>query len=99
MIVDDLQTFWGYRVKVNVDPVNMTFSTSTTEPNNLNGDEINVTITDGKIIKDGGVQNNGSKADYIEFYVNFSNDDYPANYGYAKYHVYGVRYSGLAEND
>ena len=94
-----VETFWGYHVKVNVDPVNMTFSTSTTEPNNLNGDEINVTITDGKIVKDGGVQNNGSKADYIEFYVNFSDDQYPAAYGYAKYHVYGVRHSGLAEND
>ena len=99
MIVDDLQNFWGYRVKVTVDPVNMTFATNTTENNNLNGDDINVTITGGKIVKDGGVQNNGSKADYIEFYVNFSDDDYPANYGYAKYHVYGVRYSGLAEND
>lgn len=99
MIVDDLQNFWGYRVKVTVDPVNMTFATNTTENNNLNGDDINVTITGGKIVKDGGVQNNGSKADYIEFYVNFSDDQYPAAYGYAKYHVYGVRYSGLAEND
>jgi hypothetical protein len=99
MIVDDLQNFWGYRVKVTVDPVNMTFATNTTENNNLNGDDINVTITGGKIVKDGGVQNNGSKADYIEFYVNFSDDQYPAAYGYAKYHVYGIRYSGLAEND
>ncbi len=99
MIVDDLQNFWGYRVKVTVDPVNLTFSTNTTENNNLNGDEINVTITGGRIVKDGGVQNNGSKADYIEFYVSFSDDPYPAAYGYAKYHVYGVRYSGLVEND
>lgn len=99
MIVDDLQNFWGYRVKVTVDPVNMTFATNTTENNNLNGHDINVTITGGKIVKDGGVQNNGSKADYIEFYVNFSDDQYPAAYGYAKYHVYGIRYSGLAEND
>ena len=99
MIVDDLKNFWGYRVKVTVDPVNMTFATNTTENNNLNGEDINVTITGGKIVKDGGVQNNGSKADYIEFYVNFSDDKYPAAYGYAKYHVYGIRYSGLAEND
>ena len=99
MIVDDLQNFWGYRVKVTVDPVNMTFATSTTENNNLNGDDINVTITGGKIVKDGGVQNNGSKADYIEFYVSFSDDGYPAAYGYANYKVSGIRYSGLAEND
>lgn len=99
MIVDDLGNFWGYRVKVTVDPVNMTFATNTTENNNLNGDEINVTITGGKIVKAGGKQKNGSVTDTIEFYVNFSDDQYPAAYGYAKYHVYGVRYSGLAEND
>lgn len=99
MIVDDLQNFWGYRVKVTVDPVNMTFATNTTENNNLNGDEINVTISGGKIIKDGGTQNNGSKADYIEFYVSFSDDAYPAAYGYKNYKVSGIRYSGLAEND
>lgn len=101
MIVDDLGNFWEYKVKVVVDPVNMTFATNTTEDNNLVEDyeDVNVTITGGKIVKNGGVQNNGSKADYIEFYVAFSDDSYPAAYGYAKYHVYGVRYSGLAEND
>ncbi len=99
MIVDDLQNFWGYRVKVTVDPVNLTFATNTTENNNLNGDEINVTISGGKIIKDGGTQNNGSKADYIEFYVSFSDDAYPAAYGYKNYKVSGIRYSGLTEND
>ena len=57
-----------------------------------------MTITGGKIIKNGGVQNNGSKADYIEFYVSFSDDAYPAAYGYANYKVSGVRYSGLEEN-
>lgn len=101
MIVDDLQNFWGYRVKVTVDPVNMTFATNTTENNNMVEDyeDINVAITGGKIVKNGGKQNNGSPADFIEFYVNFSDDGYPEKYGYAKYHVYGVRYSGLAEND
>jgi hypothetical protein len=99
MIVDDLQNFWGYRVKVTVDPVNMTFATNTSENNNLNGDDINVTITGGKIVIGGGKQKNGSVTDTIEFYVSFSDDSYPAAYGYAKYHVYGVRYSGLTEND
>lgn len=101
MIVDDLQNFWGYRVKVTVDPVNMTFATNTTENNNLvdGYEDINVTITKGKIVKNGGKQNNGSPADYIEFYVSFSDDAYPAKYGYANYKVSGVRYSGLAEND
>lgn len=101
MIVDDLQNFWGYRVKVTVDPVNMTFATNTTENNNLVAgyEDINVSITGGKIVLGGGKQKNGSVTDTIEFYVTFSDDVYPEAYGYAKYHVYGVRYSGLAEND
>ena len=101
LIVDDLQNFWAFKVKTNCDQNTLSFATSTSDNNNLVTDyeDINVTITGGKIIKNGGVQNNGSKADYIEFYVSFSDDPYPAAYGYANYKVSGVRYSGLAEND
>ena len=101
LIIDDLNNFWSFKVKTKCDQGNMTFSTTTSENNNLVAgyEDINVTITGGKIVKDGGVQNNGSKADYIEFYVTFSDDSYPAKYGYASYKISGVRYSGLAEND
>lgn len=101
LIVDDLENFWGFKVKTNCDQNALTFSTSTSDDNNLVAgyEDINVTITGGKIIKGGGVQNNGSKADYIEFYVSFSDDPYPDAYGYASYKVSGVRYSGLNEND
>lgn len=101
LIVDDLENFWGFKAKTNCDQKTLSFSTSTSENNNLvdGYEDINVTITGGKIIKNGGVQNNGSKADYIEFYVSFSDDAYPAAYGYANYKVSGVRYSGLEEND
>ena len=101
LIVDDLQNFWAFKVKTNCDQNTLSFATSTSDNNNLVTDyeDINVTITGGKIIKNGGVQNNGSKADYIEFYVSFSDDPYPAAYGYASYKVSGVRYSGLEEND
>ena len=101
MIVTDLGNFWDFKVKVNNDVNSLTFSTNTTADNNLVVDyeDVNVTITGGKIIPGGGVQNNGSKADYIEFFVSFSDDSYPARYGYAKYKIYGVRYSGLTEND
>ena len=99
MIIDDLGNFWTYRVKVTCDVNTLTFATGSQTVPNLNGDPIEVTISNGKIVKDGGVQNNGSKADYIEFYVSFSDDDYPATYGYKNYKVSGIRYSGLAEND
>lgn len=101
LIVDDLQNFWGFKAKTNCDQKTLSFSTSTSENNNLVAgyEDINVTITGGKIVVGGGKQKNGSVTDTIEFYVTFSDDGYPAAYGYAKYHVYGVRYSGLKEND
>ena len=99
LMVDDLGNFWTFRVKTTADPNGMTFATNTTENNNLNGDDINVVISGGKILKGAGRQNNGSVADSIVFYVSFSDDPYPAKYGYAKYKVSGIRYSGLVEND
>lgn len=99
MIVDDIENFWNFQVKVNCDQNALTFSNNTTENNNLRGDEINVQITNGKILLGAGRQNNGSVADSIVFYVSFSDDEYPAAYGYKNYRVSGVRYSGLTEND
>ena len=99
LLIDDLNNFWAYRVKVSCDINNLTFASGSQTVQNLKDEECQVTISGGKIIKDGGVQNNGSKADYIEFYVSFSDDPYPAAYGYSCYKVSGIRYSGLAEND
>lgn len=101
MIVCDLGNFWDFKVKVSTDQQKLSFQTSTTENNNLVADyeDINVTITNGKIIPNGGHQNNGSVSDSIVFYVSFSDDPYPAAYGYKNYRVSGIRYSGLEEND
>lgn len=101
MMVSDLGNFWDFKVKVATDPATMTFQTTTTDNNNLvdGYEDINVKIEGGKILPQAGRQNNGSPADSIVFYISFSDDTYPANYGYAKYKVSGVRYSGLEEND
>ena len=103
LMVDDLENFWAFRVKTVADPAARTFATkapaSNDDVNNLNGDDIWVTIDGGKILPQAGRQNNGSVADSIVFYVSFSDDPYPAKYGYAKYRVSGIRYSGLEEND
>ncbi len=101
MIVSDLGQFWDFKVKVSCDQQGLTFQTNTSENNNLVADyeDINVTITGGKIMPKAGRQNNGSPADSIVFYVSFSDDEYPAAYGYKNYRVSGVRYSGLKEND
>lgn len=98
LYVYDEENFWNFKVQTTCDQSTMTFATDGAAANE-SGDDIDVTITDGKIMKLAGKQNNGSPADSIVFYVSFSDDQYPAAYGYAKYKVSGVRYSGLTEND
>lgn len=108
LYVEDEGNFWTFKVKTTSDANALTFSTngpvqnegvftSGSQSGSLN--DIQVNISDGKIVKNGGVQKNGSVTDSISFYVTFSDDQYPAQYGYAKYHVHGVRYSGLVDND
>lgn len=91
MFVSDNGTFWDYKVRVACDVNNLTFGNADWAEN-LSYDS-QVKIWNGKIIKDGGKQNNGSPADYIEYLVKFSDDDD------LTYKVSGVRYSGLVEND
>ena len=89
--VDDSKNFWNFKVKANGDINTLTFGAASAE--NQRGDEITINITNGKIIKNGGMQNNGSPADYITMDVEFSDD--PGTI----YRLEGVRYSGLVEND
>lgn len=101
MIVEDQGNFWDFKVRVAVDQNARSFFTTTTENNNMVAgyEDINVTISGGKILPKAGHQKNGSPADSIVFYVSFSDDTNPARYGYTNYKVSGVRYSGLKEND
>ena len=89
--VDDNKKFWNFKVKATGDVNALTISAASAQ--NQRGDEITVTITNGKILKNGGVQNNGSPADYITMDVEFSDD--PGTI----YRLEGVRYSGLDENN
>ena len=89
--IDDSKNFWNFKVKANGDINTLTFGAASAE--NQRGDEITINITNGKIIKNGGMQNNGSPADYITMDVEFSDD--PGTI----YRLEGVRYSGLVEND
>lgn len=96
MFVDDLGNFWDFKCKVKNNINDLTFATEGAAEN-YNYD-MQLTITDGKILPGAGVQKNGSPADSISFYVVFSDDDYINEY-YSKLHIAGVRYSGLAENE
>lgn len=88
--VDDMDNFWSFKVKASADVNALTFSASNVQNQSY---DCTVTITNAKVIKKGGVQNNGSPADYITMDVEFSDD--PGTI----YRIEGVRYSGLAEND
>lgn len=92
MFVSDNGTFWDYQVRVSCDVNNLTFGNSDWAEN-LKSDS-QVKIWNGKVVKNGGKQNNGSPADTIEYLVQFSDDED----GYV-YKVSGIRYSGLVEND
>jgi len=89
--IDDSKNFWNFKIKATADPNGLTFNASSAQ--NQRGDEITVNVTNGKIVKNGGKQNNGSPADLIALDVEFSDD--PGTI----YHLEGVRYSGLVEND
>lgn len=69
-----------------------------------------IKILNGKIVKNGGKQNNGSPDDSIEFDIYMQGDgltadltpilaEFNVDFTFDHYHVSGVRYSGLAENN
>ncbi|WP_028911439.1 lipid-binding protein [Prevotella sp. MA2016] len=88
--VDDMDNFWSFKVKASADVNALTFSASNVQNQSY---DCTVTITNAKVIKNGGTQNNGKPADYITMDVEFSDD--PGTI----YRLEGVRYSGLEEND
>jgi len=55
------------------------------------------TITDAKIMLGVAKNLHGMPCDSISFIISFSDDKYPAQYGYAAYRVYGTRHTGFTE--
>lgn len=88
--------YFPYKVKVNVDAANATFKVEAAD-NELADNH--VTVTGGKIVKNGTKTPSGVAADYIEFYITFDNDTYPAGYGFASYKVSGYRYTGFTADE
>ena len=102
LFVDDQYNLLGMKALTVCNQTAMTFATRDTVDNVTSHSKYvsdRVIVTDGKIIKNGGHQNNGSVADSISFYFEYTEDAYADTYEYKKYHVHGVRYSGLVEND
>lgn len=95
MWIDDQETFWAYKFKVNIDYAAATFSAPATTY--ADGTEETATITDGKVLYGAGKNIHGMPCDSIVYYITFSDDEYPAEYGYSKYRVAGIRHSGFTE--
>lgn len=95
MWIDDQDTFWEYKFKVNIDYKAGTFSASDVQY--ADEAEGKATITDGKILYGAGKNIHGMPCDSIVYYISFSDDEYPAEYGFAKYRVSGIRHSGFTE--
>lgn len=94
MWLSDGNNFWGYTIKVNVDLNTMTFSCKdmyiyTAEDEDGNPYDVFCTITEGKVIPNGGLNVNGKPTDAIQYNIEFTDD--PGSI----YYVYGVRYAGF----
>lgn len=99
MILADTEddAFWNFRCKITADPAALTFSASNSV--NYSYDGCEVTVTGGKIVKGGATTPSGQPADYIEFHILFSDDDYAAAGYYKDLFVHGFRYTGLANDE
>ena len=82
--------FWDYTLKVPIDLNAQTFGIQNGFMYNDGEADQFCTITNGKIIKDGGLNVNGKPTDAIEYDITFTDDEY----GFV-YHVHGVRYAGF----
>lgn len=97
MYVSDLGNFWDYTVVVNCDVNALTFSSDGYVQNEAYDCQVN--IEGGKMLPRAATTPSGMPADSIVYYVSFSDDTYPAAYGYAKYKVSGYRYTGFVADE
>lgn len=99
MIVEDNYTFWNYKVKVNCNVNDLSFSV--TDSRNLFPDtdaeayEFDVTIIKGKILKGAVKMPSGAVTDSIVFYAKFSDD----KYGFTYQKVSGFKKTGFLEDE
>ena len=89
MWLSDGNNFWGYTLKVAIDLNAKTFSVNNGFIYNDGEADQFCTITDGKIIENGGLNVNGKPTDAIEYKIEFTDD--PGTI----YYIHGVRYAGF----
>lgn len=95
MWIDDRGLFWGYQFLVDINYSAKTFAASERDYDADGSGK--AVVTDGKIMEGAAKNLHGAPCDSISYYISFSDDEYPANYGYAKYHISGTKHTGFVE--
>lgn len=107
LFINDQAGFWDFIVRVDCDLNKMTFGS----PESLQNEsyDCKVSLTNGKIVLGGTKTPSGQVADYIQFDINFDDDDlanygmpgvsYGDYYGFNVYRVSGWRYTGFANDE
>ncbi len=98
MYIDDQANFWEFKVRVDINQNDMTFSNAKGTKSEVVDYEIETVISNGSIVKNGTKTSSGRVADAIEFDIAFEDDDYAGVY-YDHLHIRGWRYTGFTEDD
>ncbi len=94
MWLDDQETFWAYKMIVNIDYDKRTFWCDWKDYDAAGTGQ--AIITDGKIVENGGLNEHGKPTDSISFYIVFSDEDPDYQAEYSRIWCHGVRHSGFS---
>lgn len=94
--LDDCETFWKTKCKIDADVANLSFGAIGKEYTDIYND-VAQKIFGGKVTKKGAIApGSGSTVDKIEFFIQFSDDEEP--YAYT-YYIVGYKYTGFPEDN
>ena len=95
MWLDDQNTYWQFKFLVNIDYNAKTFSSGSVDYDAAGSGQAEV--KNGKILLGAAKNLHGMPTDSIVFEISFSDDNYPAKYGFDHYRVEGIKHSGFTE--
>lgn len=95
MWIDDQKSYWQFQFLVNIDYNAKTFSSGSVDYDAAGSGQAEV--KNGKILLGAAKNLHGMPTDSIVFEISFSDDNYPAKYGFDHYRVEGTKHSGFTE--
>ena len=95
MWIDDQDTYWAFKFKVDIDYTAKTFSATERDYDSAGSGK--AVVTNGKILEGAGKNLHGAPCDSIAFEISFDDDSYPEAYGFDHYLVSGIKHSGFTE--